>query len=151
MLVAEGGNGPASGLGERLADLGCFVLPAAASAADALALLGTFRPDAALLGAGLPGGPAVVAAALDAADVPFALVTVPGGHGPTIRCSARRPASAGSPGWGNSAGSCWGSSAGGTMEGEAQAAGETAGASPPPRAPRPSPPLAITPVRRAAA
>jgi hypothetical protein len=46
VLVAEGGNGPASGLGERLADLGCFVLPAAVSAADALALLDTFRPDA---------------------------------------------------------------------------------------------------------
>ena len=82
VLVAEGGNGPASGLGERLADLGCFVLPAAVSAADALALLDTFRPDAVLLGARLPGGPAVVAAALDAADVPFALVTVLGGHEP---------------------------------------------------------------------
>ncbi len=73
VLGAEGGDG----LGGRLADLGCVVLPPALSAADALALLATFRPDAALLGARLPGGPAAVAHALDAAGVPCALVVTP--------------------------------------------------------------------------
>ena len=85
VLVAEGGDG----LGGRLADLGCVVLPPALSAADALALLATFRPDAALLGARLPGGPAAVA--LDAADVPFALVVTPDDREPDHPALRRAP------------------------------------------------------------
>src|SRR5690348_2094512 len=77
VLVAEGGGGAAPSLGERLADLGCVVLPPALSAAAALALLATFRPDAVLLGARLPGGPGAVADTLAAAGVPFALVVTP--------------------------------------------------------------------------
>src|SRR5690349_11638394 len=69
--------GRPDGLDGRLADLGCVVLPVAVSAADALELLSTLRPDAALLDARLPGGPAVVARSLAATGMPFALVVAP--------------------------------------------------------------------------
>jgi CheY-like chemotaxis protein len=59
-----------------LRELGCIVLPATASAAGALAILGTEQPDVALLDVNLADGPATpVAEALATAGVPFAVMT----------------------------------------------------------------------------
>ncbi len=78
VLVATDG-GDAAALEAGLRGLGCVVPPPATSVGDALALLRAFRPDLALVGAGLAGGrPAAVAEALAGMGVPFVLVLAPG-------------------------------------------------------------------------
>jgi hypothetical protein len=98
VLVATDG-GDAAALEAGLRDLGCVVPPPATSVGDALALLRAFRPDLALLGAGLAGGRATaVAEALAGMGVPFVLVLAPGddrpdededGTGPALRLAPR--------------------------------------------------------------
>jgi hypothetical protein len=79
ILVAEGGNGAAADLEAGLRDLGCVVPPSASSVGDALALLQTFQPDLALVGARLAGGPSsVVVEVLAGMGVPFAVMVAPG-------------------------------------------------------------------------
>jgi hypothetical protein len=79
VLVAATDGGDAAALEAGLRDLGCVVPPPATSVGDALALLRAFRPDLALLDAGLAGGrPAAVAEALAGMGVPFVLVLAPG-------------------------------------------------------------------------
>ena len=76
VLVAEDEAVIALDLESTLRELGCVVLPLAPSAASALSVLRTGRPDAALLDVTLADGSAApVAAALAAAGVPFAVLT----------------------------------------------------------------------------
>jgi CheY-like chemotaxis protein len=76
VLVVEDEAFIAVDLEGMLRELGCDVLPLAPSVAEALAILRTERPDAALLDVRLADGEVTpVAAALAAIGVPFALVT----------------------------------------------------------------------------
>jgi CheY-like chemotaxis protein len=76
VLVVEDEAFIAVDLESMLRELGCDVLPLAPSVAEALAILRTERPDAALLDVRLTDGEVTpVAAALAAIGVPFALVT----------------------------------------------------------------------------
>ena len=95
VLVAEAVAVIALDLEQTLRELGCAVLGPVASVADALALLGRERPDAALLELDLRDGHAApLAEALARLGVPFALVTAHdrGGHdGPALDGAARVP------------------------------------------------------------
>jgi CheY-like chemotaxis protein len=76
VLVAEDQAMIALDLEGALLDLGCIVLPQAASAAGALAVLRTERPDAALLDVNLSDGPvSPVLEALSARGIPTVVYT----------------------------------------------------------------------------
>src|SRR5215218_8419520 len=76
VLVVEDEAIIAFDLEGTLRELGCIVLPIAPSVAEALAVLKTERPEAALLDVRLADGEVTpVAAVLAAIGVPFALVT----------------------------------------------------------------------------
>ena len=76
VLVAEDDFLIALDVADMLRGLGCVVLGPAATVAEALALAGRGRPDAALLDLALQDGGAIpVAAVLRAAGVPFAVTT----------------------------------------------------------------------------
>ncbi len=88
VLVVEDAFLVALDVAGALQELGYTVVGPAASGADALALLGRERPDAALLDAGLPdGGAEAVAAALADRGAPFGVVSGYGRDdlGPTLR------------------------------------------------------------------
>jgi two-component system, response regulator PdtaR len=93
VLVAEAVAVIALDLAQTLREFGYAVLGPVASVADALALLGRERPDAALLELDLRDGHAApLAEALARLGVPFALVTAHdgGGHdGPALAGAAR--------------------------------------------------------------
>lgn len=93
VLVAEAEAVIALDLEATLRGFGCAVLGPVASVADALALLGRERPDAALLELDLRDGHAApLAEALARLGVPFALVTAHdrgGRDGPALDGAAR--------------------------------------------------------------
>ena len=76
VMVAEDDAIIGMDLGAMLGDIGCIMLGPYVSVADALASMKTQRPDAALLDVRLnDGAVTLVADALTAAGVPFALLT----------------------------------------------------------------------------